>query len=81
MGQIKAGGCMRVGVGGGGGSVWNTLQRGETEKGGETKILKKVGKLGQGVGALKREGWNPLTNYVLDNSRHNNLNITILATN
>ena len=27
-------------------------------------ILKRGGELGQGVGALKREGWNPLTSYV-----------------
>ena len=27
------------------------------------KDLKKVGKLGQGLGALKRGSWNPLTNY------------------
>ena len=33
------------------------LKRGGTEKtGGETKILKRRGKLVQGVGALKREG-------------------------
>ena len=25
--------------------------------------LKKVGKLGQGLGALKRGSWNPLTNH------------------
>ena len=32
-------------------------------RGGDTKILKRRGgKLGQGVGALKRAGWNPLTN-------------------
>ena len=34
--------------------------------GGETKILKgRGGKLGQGVGALNRGGWNLLTNYGL----------------
>ena len=35
-------------------------------RGGETKILKRGGKLGQEVGALKGwegGGWNPLTNY------------------
>ena len=38
-----------------GGTVWNTLKGGRTEKrGGETKILKRGDKLGQGVGALKR---------------------------
>ena len=45
-------------------------KRGGTEKRGETKILKRGegGKLGQGVGALKRGGgWNPLTNYVILN--------------
>ena len=40
-----------------GGTVSNTLKEGGTEKReGETKILKRKGKLGQGVGALKR-GW------------------------
>ena len=29
------------------------------------KDFKRGGKLGQGVGALKREVWNPLTNYEL----------------
>ena len=46
------------------------LKRGETEKsGGERKILRRGGKLGQGVGALKKVegaggggGWNPHTN-------------------
>ena len=48
-------------------TVQNNLKEGGAEKrGGETKILKRGGKLGQGVGALKREGgWNPLTNYGL----------------
>ena len=42
-----------------------TLKRVGTEKwGGETKILKRRGKLGQGVSVLKNGGWNPLTNYV-----------------
>ena len=37
-----------------GGNVSNTLKGGGTEKReGETKILKRVGKLGQGVGAMK----------------------------
>ena len=39
---------------------------GREKRGGETKILKRGGKLVQGVGALKRKGrgdWNPLTNY------------------
>ena len=53
FGRITAGGgCVR---GGGGGTVKNTFKGGGTEKGGgETKILKKGSKLGQGVGALKR---------------------------
>ena len=35
-----------------------------TEKtGGEKKILKSGGKLGQMAAALKRRGWYPLTNY------------------
>ena len=50
-----------------GGDCVKYLKRGGTEKrGGETKILKRGGKLVQGVGALKRKGrgdWNPLTNY------------------
>ena len=48
-----------------GGTVSDALKGGGTEKrGGETKILKRGrGKLGQGVGAFKKEGgWNPLTN-------------------
>ena len=48
-----------------GGTVKNTLKGGGTEKrGGETKISKRRGKLGQGMGTLKRGGWNPLTNYM-----------------
>ena len=40
---------------------------GGTEKSGEeTKILKRRGKLGQGVGALKMKGsWNLLAKYVI----------------
>ena len=39
--------------------------------GGETNILKKGGKLGQGVGTLKRgECWKPLTNYALSLRTH-----------
>ena len=45
-------GCVRVV-----GTVGNTLKGGGTEKKeGETKILKRGGKLGQGVGALKKIG-------------------------
>ena len=50
----------------GGGNCLKYLKKGRTEKrGGKTKTLKRgEGKLGQGVGALKRGvGWNPLTNY------------------
>ena len=37
------------------------LQKDGTEKrGGETKVFKKGGKMGQGVGALKRRDWIPL---------------------
>ena len=58
--QIRAGGGF-VQVGG---TVWNILKGDGTEKrGGETKIFKRGGKLGQGVDALKRGSWNPLTNY------------------
>ena len=47
-----------------GGTVYNTLKGGETKKrGAETKILKRWGKLGQGVGPLKRGDSNPLTDY------------------
>ena len=50
---------MRVGE-----TVWNTLKGGGIKKrAGETKLLKVRGKLGQGLGALKRWGWNPLTNF------------------
>ena len=41
------------------------MRRGE-KRGVETKISKREGKLGQGVGALKKKGggdWNSLTNY------------------
>ena len=61
MRQIKTGeGCMRVGK-----TVWNALKGGGIEKrgGGRNKGFKKGGKLSQGLGALKREGWNPLMNY------------------
>ena len=44
-----------------GGTVKNTLKERETEnRGGETKILKRGGKLGQWVGALKKGGLEPL---------------------
>ena len=46
----------------GGGTVTNTLKVDGTEKRDENKDLKKGGKLGQGVSALKREAWNPLPN-------------------
>ena len=47
-------GCLRVG-----GTVWNTLTGGETEKSvGQAKILKRGG------AALKSGDWNPLKNYV-----------------
>ena len=36
---------------------------GTENRGGDTKIFKRWGKLGQGVGALKSGGWNPFTNY------------------
>ena len=46
------------------GTVEDTLKGGETEKRErDRKILKRGDKLGQGIGALKRRGWNPLTNY------------------
>ena len=57
MFHIRAGGLCE-----GGGDYLQYLKGGGTEKrGGETDILKR-GKLGQGVGALKRGNWNPLTN-------------------
>ena len=44
-----------------GGTMQNTLKGGATEKRGEeTKILRRGGKLGQGVGALKRGSGTPL---------------------
>ena len=65
--MCKEGWCVKLGQEGlceGGGTVWNTLKGGGKEKWRrETKILKKGGKLGQGVGALKRGAWNPLTHY------------------
>ena len=51
-----------------GGNYLKYLKRGGTERrGGNRKIFKKGGKLGQGVGALKRRGGaeSSLTNYVL----------------
>ena len=47
-----------------GGNCLKHLKRGVEKKRGEgtQKIRKRGGKLGQGVGALKREGWSPLTN-------------------
>ena len=57
VGQIRTvGDCVRVG-----GTVYNNLKGGGgTEKRGEkTQILKRAGKLNQGVGALKKGGWNP----------------------
>ena len=46
------------------GTVQDTLKGGGTEKSGRNrKIFKRGDKLGQGIGALKRRGWNPLTNY------------------
>ena len=66
VGKIGMSDKGRRGLHEGGGTVWNTLKGGETEKrGGETKILKRSRKLGQGVGTLKREmgAWNPLMNY------------------
>ena len=48
----------------GGGNYLKYLKRGwNGTEGKDTKILKREGKLVQGVGALKRGGWNPLTNY------------------
>ena len=53
------GGCQRVG-----GTVYNTLKGGNTEQPRGKQILKRGGKLRQGVSALKIEGWNSLMNYV-----------------
>ena len=57
----KGGGCVRVG-----GTVWNTLKEGWTEKrGGEAKILKKKGQARSRGGCLKNGGGSgtPLRNY------------------
>ena len=56
----KGGGCVRVG-----GTVWNTLKEGGTEKRGrEAKILKKKGQAGSRGGCLKNGGsGTPLRNY------------------
>ena len=65
--MCKEGWCIglgQVGVAWGRGTVWNTLKGGAAEKRGvETEILKKGSMLDQGVGALKRGDWNPLTKY------------------
>ena len=60
VGQIRAGEiCGRVG-----GNCLKYLKRGWNRKEGRAhKDLEKGGKLGQGVGALKRGSWNSLTNY------------------
>ena len=51
---------MRVGEG----NCLKYLKRGRNGKEGRgNKCFKKGGKLGQGVGVLKRGGWNPLRNY------------------
>ena len=48
-----------------GGTVSNTLKGGGTGKrGGETKILRRGSKLGQGVGALKGGARTPLWNML-----------------
>ena len=48
------------------GDCLKTLKWGGTKKrGGETKILKRDGKLGQGVGALKRGDGTPLGTMTL----------------
>ena len=63
----KEGWCVALGQEGlreGGGNCLKHLKRWwEKKRGGKTKILKRGGKLGQGVGALKRGSWDPLMNY------------------
>ena len=56
VGWIRAtGGCVRVGE-----TVYISLKGGGAQnRGGETKILKRGGKLSQGVGAFKRGGLEP----------------------
>ena len=50
----------------GGGNCLKYLKRGwNREEGRGNKDFKKGSKLGQGVGALKRGGWNPFANYDL----------------
>ena len=55
VGWIRCGNCLKyLKIG------WNR------KKGGETKVLKRRSKLGQGVGALKMNGsCNPITKYVI----------------
>ena len=54
----------------GGGKCLKYLKRGwNKEEDTGNKDFKKEGKLGQGVGALKKGGWDPLTNY--DNTNNN----------
>ena len=49
----------------GGGNCLKHLKRGwDRKERRANKDFKKGGKLGQGVGALKRESWNRLPNYV-----------------
>ena len=68
--MCKEGCCVRLGqegVVGGLGEVFKKPKKRVKKKKkrlGERKILEREVKLGEGVGALKREGgWNPLTNW------------------
>ena len=48
---------------GGGNCPRDLKRRWNRKEGNGQKDFKKGDKLGQGIGALKRRGWNPLTNY------------------
>ena len=48
----------------GGGTVWNRKKT-EQKRREENQRFKKGSKLGQGVGVLKRRGWNSLRNYAI----------------
>ena len=59
-------GLGQEGVAWGWGNCLKYLKRGWNREGRGNRDFKKGGKLGQGVGALKRGGWNPFANYDLE---------------
>ena len=63
----------------GGGNCLKYLKRGwNRTEGRGNKDLKKGGKLGQWVGALKRGGWKPVTNYNDKSCDYNSFHASVL---